>query len=317
MKRLSTSNQQSLKKENGLHSPDELLLNADGKSIFLAVPSKLTFQELYQIPTKFSDAMIPEPIALNGMTAAQREESLHEYASHHRDRIQAKFLCRSISQLQMGRKEGNIAVAGGGGNRRSSLSDARGGEEKADHTRPLSTGDHLFSQMYGANTTSEGLKHRRSTSVPSALETLSEDHVFNFAAYDKNSTPPPRPPRGGVYSDTLWQSMILSPNPGFVIKTWKLDHSDAKIFINVFHNEYLDMILENDDYVLPEELQPFIAYGENTVAEDKEGHLVPVYQVMVGSKYFVESYITTEKKITDDDRVRNVRECLWVSVCLF
>jgi hypothetical protein len=238
----------------------------------LAIPSKLAFSQLYQLATKITDATLPAPITLNGQTAKAREEEIHHLAEYHTERIVAKLLCRTISQM-----------------RRSSVQGDAPGEEKEDgasHNQHRKGGDgSLLPTIFEGRKNGNGLPPR-----PGKTRENSNGSTNS----GKNT------------SRENWKTIVLSPNPGFVIKTWKADEADTKVFINVLHNELIDSLLDSEGFVLPEDLLPFCAFADPTSAEDKEGHSVPVYPVIVGSSYFVEAYITSEKKITDDERIKRV-----------
>jgi hypothetical protein len=290
----------------------------------LAIPSKASFHELFQIATKFSDALLPAPISLNGLSAKNREDEIHHLAEHHKDKIRAKLLCRTISQL------GRFDFSNDGHQHgwRGTGESAVVLEEKEDSTSNTNTPHTSKKRNSGTNSNRNSF-----TNQSDSLSTLSSS---------QNSKLPPRPPsttgrhslshpspaqfppqsnwdtsmhspvpqdnnsRITISHEPNWRSIVLSPNPGFVIKTWKAADPDYKVFINVFHNEMIDFLLDREDYQLPEDLRPWMAFGDEIAAEDREGKPVPLYQVIIGSSYFMESYITTEKKITDDERVSKV-----------
>jgi hypothetical protein len=325
MKRRLTTQQQS--DTLASVSNDDQLNNS--ATHLLAIPSKASFHELFQIATKFSDALVPAPISLNGLSAKNREDEIHHLAEHHKDKIRAKLLCRTISQLGRFDFSNDGHQHGWRGTGESAVL-----EEKEDSTS--NTPHNSKKRNSGTNSNRNSFTNQSdSLSSPATLFPPSSG-----GSSSQNSKLPPRPPTGRhslshpspaqlppqsnwdasmhspvpqdnnsritISHEPNWRSIVLSPNPGFVIKTWKAQDPDFKVFINVFHNEMIDFLLDREDYQLPEDLRPWMAFGDEIFAEDREGKPVPLYQVIIGSSYFMESYITTEKKITDDERVSKV-----------
>jgi len=270
----------------------------------LAVPSKLAFQTLMQVAASMSDVSTPAPISLNGLSADKRNVEVQHHAAHHKDRITAKLLCRTMSQLHVNGnheepKEPKVE------HRPSADSKPPLDPHHYNHHKALKEGLALYGDVSS------------SFSADSSIEEKFDDHRPESAS--RSTTPLSAGSRhrrslsdgSGMKSrsDNSWQSIVLSPNPGFVIKTWRAYDPDQKVFINVFHNEIIDALLDRDEYVLPDDQQPFCAFGaEVSHAEDKEGNHIPLYQVVIGSSYFMESYITSERKITDDDRIQKIIE---------
>jgi hypothetical protein len=130
------------------------------------------------------------------------------------------------------------------------------------------------------------------------------------------------------------KSLTIIANPGFVVKTKRLDAhpktdnhsvekvhdgdetSAVKVFINVLHHESVDDLLANQTVVLKQSEKPLVIFGSASQVSDKEGESCVLYTVAVGSEYFTPEAVSGEKgqtRITDPIYVKKVNFLLVLS----
>jgi hypothetical protein len=250
----------------------------------LAIPAKTCFEKLYQVATKISDSAVKLEES-NGSSkkstkSAKRDEEIEVLSQLYLERLQAKLLGHLIAPVNRSKT-------------RSSL-------QREAKELLLSEDDETMTDI--ERSSSLELLHQQDSSLSSQLH---KDLILS----DGDAALKPEHYSGQGTSGT-WKPLAVTPNPGFVIKTWKENHPEEKVFINVFHHESLDALLENEGYLLPDELQPFMAFGNETSDLDNHQKKVPIYEVLVGSSHFLDSYINTEKKITDEERVGRIIEAV-------
>ena len=81
----------------------------------------------------------------------------------------------------------------------------------------------------------------------------------------------------------------IYPLPGFVIKTRKLVGSKDKVFINVFHHDYIEYEPAEAAKISASsgvDNRPYMVMGETTNALDKDGHNCITFNIGVSSEYF-------------------------------
>lgn len=103
-------------------------------------------------------------------------------------------------------------------------------------------------------------------------------------------------------------SLQLTPFPGFVIKTRKRGDHLKKVFVNVYHHETVDSFVNellSQGIVLARD-EPHVLFGDSSDVSDKEGVVSLLYHVVVDSKYFLESFLQSSFKITDDYCIQKV-----------
>jgi hypothetical protein len=250
----------------------------------LAIPAKNCFEKLYQVATKISDSAVQRDKDEGGRSkkstkSAKRDEEIEALSQLYLERLQAKLLGHLIAPVNRNKT-------------RSSL-------QREAKELLLSEDDETMTDI--ERSSSLELLQQQDSSSSSQLHT---DLILSdgLAAL--------KPEHYSGQGSGTWKPLAVTPNPGFVIKTWKENHPEEKVFINVFHHEALDALLENEGYLLPDELQPFMAFGNETSDFDNHQKKVPVYEVLVGSSHFLDSYINTEKKITDEERVGRIIEAV-------
>jgi hypothetical protein len=341
------------------------------EAIVLAIPSKFAFRDLYQIGTKLSDAIRPQSLNLDTVSSDAHERNRRALADRHTERIQAKVLCRTLSQIhrlneesvqENSNKSNTASVTGKAGQTSNKPliqrhvavtpppASSEGSAKVAVSTKP-------FASSSSSNTPAASNKAPVAAPVtassskreePQALPTPPPIGSLTSSAVEgnKNSPPPPsssstapssataqaavapagtgvpvsgRARRGSGRSSLRESDKTLSVSlfPGFVIKTWRNDESDKKVFINVLHSASIDHLLEAEGYDLPDDILPYVTFGPISETEDKEGNRLTLYNVIVGSSYFIEAYITSEKKITDHERVKNVSHQISLSLCVY
>jgi hypothetical protein len=91
-----------------------------------------------------------------------------------------------------------------------------------------------------------------------------------------------------VNNQSLYESVQVTPIPGFVIKTRKLLGNKDKVFINIYHHEYIevDPVVSNSKGEVKLDNRPYLIVGEMSNILDKNGHNCATFNVAVSSEYF-------------------------------
>lgn len=82
-----------------------------------------------------------------------------------------------------------------------------------------------------------------------------------------------------------YESVVVTPMPGFVIKTRKLLGAKDKVFINVFHHEAVEIEPSHVNRSAADN-RPYLIIGDVASLLDKEGHSCAIFNVAVSSEYF-------------------------------
>ena len=103
----------------------------------------------------------------------------------------------------------------------------------------------------------------------------------------------------------VFEMVEISPMPGFVIKTRKLLGEKEKVFINVFHHEYIELEPSDETKGAARE-KPFMVMTQASSTVDKEGATCLMFNLGVSSEYFKQPNPRTDINITAPATVHKV-----------
>lgn len=113
------------------------------------------------------------------------------------------------------------------------------------------------------------------------------------------------------------RSVTVIAKPAFVIKSRRTKDGKEKVFINVLHHPTFDeLVLSGVISVEPYE-EPLTGLGDSFVTRDKDGAKAAVYNVLIASSYVKTSFRKYEKRITEPQFVKMVRNSINCGLLLF
>lgn len=105
--------------------------------------------------------------------------------------------------------------------------------------------------------------------------------------------------------DLEFEMTKVLPSAGFVIKTRKLLGTKEKVFVNVFHDDKVELVPAALPRGTPED-KPYIIMHDNSTVPDKEGNLTLVYNIAVSSEYFKLPNPKIDVKITSPACIQKI-----------
>lgn len=105
---------------------------------------------------------------------------------------------------------------------------------------------------------------------------------------------------------SAYGSQVVTPLPGFVIKTRKLLGEKAKAFINVFYHKDVEFEPGSIPKAQATDKPYFIALEAPSKTEDKEGHVSLLYNIVVSGEYFDQPNLHEDFKITSPNSIQRI-----------
>lgn len=290
----------------------------------LGIPAKDAFTTLYQIPTSLKEALTPQAINL-GSNPKERDEIIRKTSNIRRDKIRAKLIGRSLSQLTtMDADNASSTIAQSSKTPETPLTPPPPAAPKFKSVADL------FNQQ-------EVIEENDPVNNKTAPNPIAIPNTQPFA-----SKPVVSPKASSsVAKDLVKTRKIVSfvPHPGFVVKTRvtsgvelnlrisdasdtddpiarKSDVDHGKVFVNICHHPKVDELMQKYGMrrqSLSEGIAPsssakplFMVFGEKNSITDKHGSIATLITVAVGSSYFANSDEATAENpllITSDEYI--------------